>query len=344
MMCFLIAVFALTATVSVTAPVATAEPSTERRATPPVVPSLFALPQSNLPGGAILRLVPQPLTTTSTTGTTTVVPLPEAKRDGLSFGRKSLLWSVYTGGYVASTKVGTRLGVESDYTVMRLESAYMYDVIAHIYVVKNMAQILDGFNRSVGVDPAVSRPWAAWFGGFGMLSYMEILNGFMPTVRLDPLDIPANAAGAWLADDGQDMLTKHPQLERVSLQLGYKSVERIFNGTESSRALGNAWHDYPNGRFGLGYDIGPFEHPWITMFATYDITSFELEALENRFGMGIEFRVVNWLAPLIGRAPGGETFLRAFDWFDDRLIIPGLYVQLFTIDTGAWSQREPFHE
>jgi len=310
-----------------------------------VVPSLTDRSRSASQGRAILRLVPAPVATASSgTPNNTGATLPVYERDELSFGRRSLLWSVYVGGYIASTQVGTRLGLDNDYKVIRLESAYMYDVIAHIYVVKNMGQILDGFNQWVGVDAGVSRPRAAWYGAFGMLSYMEILNGFMPTVRLDPLDIPANAAGAWLADDGQDILSRHPHLERVTLQLGYKSVSHIFDGTESNTALGNAWHDYPNARFGLGYDIGPFERPWITMMATYDITSFKVETMENRFGMGIEFRAVNWLAPLIEHVPGGETFLTAFDWFDDRLIIPGLYVQLFTVDTGAWSQRDPFHE
>lgn len=258
--------------------------------------------------------------------------------------RKSVLYGMYAGGYAVASKTGTRHGIQNDFRVIRLESAYGYDLIAHVYATQQMGLIFTSANRWAGLSEDQARRAGVWWGAFGMMTFMEILNGFMPGVRFDPLDIPANFIGAWSADEGLDIAERHPQFQRFSLQFGYQSWSHVFD-TSGRRSLSeNLWHDYPNGRFGLGYDIGPLERHWITVFATYEISSMNIATLQNRFGMSVELPVFTWASPVIGRIPGGKSFLSVYDWVDDRILMPMFYIQLFHVDTGTWSQRTPFVE
>jgi len=268
------------------------------------------------------------------------IPVPEGRwrRQGL------VLNGAYAVGFALSTQMGTRLGLDNDYRIKRLETAYMYDLFAHAYVVKNLGEILGSFHRWAGQSPRQARRRGAWLGAFSMLTYMEVLNGFMPTVRFDPLDVPANAAGAWMADGGQDIVSDYPWLEKVSLQFGYKSVHDLFKSRPRESLVDNTWHDYTNGRWGLGVDVGRGRSIMFTMFLTYELTSMDIATMKNRFGMGVEFPVVGWLAPLIEKAPGGRDFMGVYGWLDRRLLIPGLYLQLFHVDTGPWSDQQPFRE
>jgi hypothetical protein len=258
--------------------------------------------------------------------------------------RRMITDVVYVGCYSAAATIGTRQGIGADFKIIRLESAYGYDFVSHIYVANQIGRILTSFNRWAGRPERESRKRGAWWGAFGMMTFMEIFNGFVPEVRLDPLDIPANALGAWLADGYLDVVEKHPRLEHFSLQFGWKSIDRLVSGDHSAHLLGAAWHDYENGRFGLGYRVGPAHRPFITIFATYSISSMNIAQLKNRFGAGVELPVVAWSAPLIRTLPGGNTFVRLYSWLDDRFLMPLFYIQLFEIDTPAWSEREPFTE
>jgi len=268
------------------------------------------------------------------------LPDPENSPD-FSGGRRFMVDALYAVGYATATRVGTRLGIESDFRVVRLESAYMYDLIGHVFAVKNIGHVLTSTNRWAGYDMKESRRRGAWWGAFGMWTYMEALNGFMPTVRLDPLDVPANALGAYLADGGQEVAENNTWLRRVSLQLGYKDINRVL-GDESSMPLGNLWHDYPNGRWGLGVDVGPADAHFFTLFATYSITSTHVATMQNRFGMGLELNVIGWFTPLIEKIPAGSDAMVFYRWVNERFMLPGFYVQLFHFDTGAWSNRDPF--
>lgn len=258
--------------------------------------------------------------------------------------RKSALYGMYAGGYAAAWKTGTRHGIQNDFRVMRLESAYGYDFIGHVYATRQMGLIFTSANRWAGLSEDQARRTGVWWGAFGMMTFMEILNGFMPGVRFDPLDIPANFIGAWSADGGLDLAERHPQFQRFSLQFGFQSWSHAFDTSGKRNLSENLWHDYPNGRFGLGYDVGPLARRWMTVFATYEITSMNIATLQNRFGMGVELPVFTWASPFIGRIPGGKGFLSVYDWVDDRILMPVLYIQLFHVDTGPWSQRPPFAE
>jgi len=258
--------------------------------------------------------------------------------------RKSVLYGMYAGGYAVAWKTGTRHGIQNDFRVMRLESAYGYDFISHVYATQQMGLIFTSANRWAGLKEDQARRVGVWWGAFGMMTFMEILNGFMPGVRFDPLDIPANFVGAWSADGGLDLADRHTHFQRFSLQFGFQSWSHALDTTGKRNLSENLWHDYPNGRFGLGYDIGPLERRWITLFATYEISSMNVANMQNRFGMGVELPVFTWASPVIKQIPGGKGFLSVYDWVDDRILMPLLYVQLFHVDTGAWSQRPPFAE
>jgi hypothetical protein len=258
--------------------------------------------------------------------------------------RRMFLNGVYGAAYAAAARIGTRFGLEERYRIVRLESAYAHDFVGHIFATYQIALAMTSLNRWAGYTERQSRNRGVWWGAFTVMAFMEVLNGFMPTVRFDPLDLPANFIGAWLADGGLVLAERYPHLKRFSLQVGFKSLERIAHNQESSNVLGNMWHDYPNNRFGLGYDIGPAGRPWITLFATYSITSMKIKELRNRFGVGVEFNVVGWFSPLIMRIPGGGTFMRAYNWVNDRLMIPYCYVQLFHVDAPPFSSHPPFQE
>ena len=150
--------------------------------------------------------------------------------------------------------------------------------------------------------------------------------------------------GDHIGTKSADLAERHPDLKRFSLQFGYKSVDRVLHGNESSRDLGGLWHDYPNMRWGVGYDIGPPEQPWATVLGSYTTNSMDIDDMKNQFGMGIEVNPVGILAPWIARVPGGRPFLKAHSWFNKRMMIPGLYLQLFEVDTAPFSDREPFWE
>lgn len=258
--------------------------------------------------------------------------------------RGSITTAAYVAGYGAGAYIGTPHAMRGDYKVIRLESAYAYDVVAHVYCASQLGVILTSLNRWAGYPEKDSRRRGAWWGAFGIMSFMELINGFVPTVRLDPLDIPANALGAWLADGYLDIVDRHPHLKHFSLQFGWKSVMRVVSDTHSSNVAVNAWHDYANGRFGLGYDVGSVHRPWITVFATYSISSMNIAELKNRFGVGVELPVVAWAAPLIRRVPGGDALVSGYTWLDERLLMPLFYIQLYEYETAAWSSREPFSE
>lgn len=270
-----------------------------------------------------------------------VVPEPPA----LLPGRREVMISTYVAAYAASAKMGTRLGLSGDYRIMRVESAYMYDVFGHVFFTRELGLALGSLNRWAGMSDQRSRRVGAWWGAFGMQTLQELLNGFMPGVRLDPIDLVSNAIGAWWADGGQELQRRSPTFARFSLQYGVKSIERMFSTSpESNNMLGRYWHDYPNGRWGLGFDLGPIDRRWVTVFATYEITSWDISEMKNRFGVGIEFPLVTWVSPLIDQVPGGRSFLSLYNWFDQRFLLPVFYVQLAHFDTGPFSSRPPFQE
>jgi len=258
--------------------------------------------------------------------------------------RGSLLATSYVGLYAGATKVGSRFGLERRFRVVRLESAYAYDLLGHVYATKELGGLLERLNRWAGLSPSASRNLGVWGGAFGALTYMEVINGFMPGVRFDPLDPAANALGAWLATGASGLPQRYPILQRFSLQFGYKDWGRVFGPEQSSGVAGNVWHDYPNGRFGLGFDVGPQEREWVTLHLAYEITSFDLDQLRNRFALGVELRPVSWLRPWLERLPGGRSLVAFHRWWNERLILPGLYVELAAVATGLFTGREPFAE
>lgn len=254
--------------------------------------------------------------------------------------RRSAVLTSYAALYGGAAKVGSRLGLSSDFKIVRLESAYAYDVVAHVYNTQQLGILMGALHEWVGLP----RSLGAWGGAFGSLTAMEILNGFMPRVRFDPLDPPANALGAWLATGGRDLAREHPHLRRLSLEFGYKSWARVFGQSQAEGFLGNVWHDYPNGRFGLGYAIGPAGAPWFTVFGTYEITSWDVRRLRNRLGIGVELKPTRWLAPWLEALPGGAGLIALYEWLDARILMPGVYLQLAHLDLGPFSGRQPFEE
>lgn len=258
--------------------------------------------------------------------------------------RQMSAWGAHASLYAGATKVGSRFGLESRFEIVRLESAYVYDLVAHVWSVQQLGTLFAQIHEWGGMSPPAARRMGAWGAAFGSLTYMEFINGFMPGVRFDPLDPVANAAGAGLVTQGPALVRRHPWLRRLSFEFGYKDWGRTFGVQQSSGFAGNLWHDYPNGRFALGYGVGPLESEWARLFVSYQITSFELEELENQVGLGLELKPHHWISPLLRRVPGGEAVLSFVDWWDRRLLLPGLYVQFLTVDLGPFSDREPFHE
>jgi hypothetical protein len=258
--------------------------------------------------------------------------------------RRGLMAASYGGLYAGATKVGSRLGLSPHFEIVRLESAYAYDLVGHVFSVQQLGELMAALHRGAGLDAARSRRYGAWLGAFGSMTYMEMINGFMPGVRFDPLDPLANAVGAWLATEGHDLARNHEGLQRLSLEFGYKSLRRLVGPPRSSGALGNWWHDYPNGRFGLGLAVGPLHAPWLRVFASYEITSFHLDSLRNRFGLGVEIPAARWVGPWLENLPLGRSVLAVYEWLDRRFLMPGMYVQLWTVDAGPFSGREPFAE
>jgi len=115
----------------------------------------------------------------------------------LRAGRKEVMYATYVAGYTGAAYVGTRLGLDNEYRIMRVESAYMYDVFGHIFFARELGLALGSVNRWAGMEQKQSQRVGAWYGAFGMQTFQELLNGFMPGVRLDPVDLVSNAVGAW---------------------------------------------------------------------------------------------------------------------------------------------------
>lgn len=258
--------------------------------------------------------------------------------------RQMAAWGAHASLYAGATKVGSRFGLERRFEVVRLESAYVYDLVAHVWAVQQLGGLMANVHEWGGMERSRAERMGAWGAAFGSLTYMEFINGFMPGVRFDPLDPVANAAGAAMVTEGPALVRRYPWLRRLSFEFGYKDWGRVFGPEKSSGFAGNVWHDYPNGRFALGWGIGPLESEWARLFVSYQITSFELEELQNQVGLGIELKPHGWIAPWLERLPGGRSVLDFVNWWDRRLLLPGLYVQLATFDLGRFSDREPFHE
>jgi len=310
----------------------------ERGEEPPVAAEAAASPAPDTPPADFLRDTAAP------------VPVNPADPRLLEEAHKApaermvVVYAAYAAGYASLAHIGTRLGVDGDYQIRRLESAYMYDVFGHVFITRELGLALGSLNRWAGMPDAKARRAGAWYGAFGMQTFEEILNGFMPTARLDLVDIVSNAAGAWWADGGEALRRRSPLFARFSLQYGVKSVRRVFTYQESNNILGGYWHDYVNGRWGIGFDLGPADRRWVTLLATYEITSMDVRTMKNRFGLAVELPVVSWLSPMLRHAPGGAAFLSAYEWVDRRLMLPLFTVQLMTIDTPPFSDRQPFYE
>jgi hypothetical protein len=263
----------------------------------------------------------------------------------LKLGQQLVVASTYLTLYGVATHVGSRRRVEDNFKVVRLEKAYVYDFVGHTYLVREVGGIAAAVQHFAGVEKGRARTQGVWWAEFGSEMYMEILNGWVRNVRFDPLDPVANFTGAMLATKGRDLAAQHEWIDRFSLQFGYKDWGRAFRPSRTDNAtLASVWHDHTNGRFGLGYDIGPLKRPWVSVFLSYEITSLSIEDLKNRFGMGIELQPIYWLDPLIRKLPLGKEFLVAHDWLNRRVLLPGLYIQLFHVDAPAFSSQQPFQE
>lgn len=262
----------------------------------------------------------------------------------ISAAGKLLAIAAYGTTYGVATKVGSRLGLSSEFKVVRLESAYLYDAVGHAFVVRELGGALTTVTRAAGYPYDASRTAGVWWGAFGSELYMEAINGFMPGVRFDPLDPVANFVGAWLASGGRDLARRHPGWSRFSFEFGYRSWSRAFGPAQDSATLGNLWHDHPNGRFGVGYAVGPGRRPWVSIVGSYEITSLELAELRNRFGIGLELHPLEWFAGPLARHAAGRAVLGAYRWLDARVLLPGLYLQLAHVDARPFSSREPFDE
>jgi len=262
----------------------------------------------------------------------------------LGWGSQLAVLSTYGILYGMASRMGSRHSSDGKFKVVRLETAYLYDFFGHSFLVREMGGITATAHRAAGVPAGRARHDGVWLGAFGSEMYMEILNGFVPGIRFDPLDPVANLTGALMATKGRDLAARHRWIARMSLQFGYKDWGRAFGPSPDSTTLGAIWHDHANGRFGFGYDIGPFRRPWFTAFLSYEITSLQLEDLKNRFGVGVELQPVNWLAPWIEKLPGGKLFLEGYDWLNDRILMPVFTIQLFHVDAAPFSDRPPFKE
>ena len=259
-------------------------------------------------------------------------------------GRRLVLGASYAALYGTAAKLGSRLGLERDFQITRLESAWIIDVFGHMYAVRHTARAFAALHRWAGDDPLTARRHGAWTASFGALLYMETINGFMPGVRFDWMDPLANGAGAWLADGGKDFGAAHAWTQRLTFEVGYKSWSRLTKPDDQAGPLTRFWHDYPNTRFGLGYGLGPVERPWLRLFATYGVTSLSIEDLRNQFGMGVELAPHRWIAPWLERLPLGGRLLALVDAIDRHVMLPGLYFHLFDLETGPFTGREPFAE
>ena len=271
-------------------------------------------------------------------------PLTPRRAYDFAGSRRMMLAGAYGGLYTGAAKVGARLGLEREFKVARLESAWIVDVFGHIYATRHISRGFAALHRWAGDDPLTARRRGAWYAAFGSLLYMEVINGFMPGVRFDWMDPLANGAGAWLADGGEDFGERHAWTRRLTYEVGYKSWRRVGRPDDQSGAFTRLWHDYPNMRFGVGYGIGPLERPWLRVFTTYGVTSFAIEELRNQFGVGIELAPHHWVAPLVERMPLGGRLLALIDGVDRHVMLPGLYIHLFDVETGPFTGREPFDE
>jgi len=258
--------------------------------------------------------------------------------------RRVALGSAYAGLYSGAAKIGSRNGLEQDFVVRRLETAWIIDVFGHIYAVKHTARAFELMHRWAGQDPRTARVQGAWSAAFGALTYMETINGFMPGVRFDWLDPISNAAGAWMVTEGPSVAENHAWMRRLSLEMGFEDWSLLTEPDDEKGPFTRIWHDYPNQRWGVGYGIGPIDREWFRVFGTYGVTSFEIEDLRQEWGLGIELKPHQWFGPWVRRLPGGGTLLDLVDVFDRNLLLPGLYVQLFTWESGPFSDRKPFDE
>ena len=258
--------------------------------------------------------------------------------------RRLTVAGAYGGLYGGAAKIGSRLGLEDEFRVMRLESAWLIDVFGHVYATKHTGLLFTQLHLWTGTDDRTARVHGAWSAAFGSLLYMEIINGFMPGVRFDWVDPVANAAGAALVSEGPTWRERHPWLRRFTLELGYDDWSLLTEPDDQTGPFTRIWHDYPNQRWGLGYAIGPVERPWLRVFGTYGVTSLDIDELRQEWGVGVELKPHHWLAPWIERIPGGERVLDVFAFFDRNLLLPGLYLHLATFESGPLSDREPFDE
>ena len=258
--------------------------------------------------------------------------------------RRAALGTAYAGLYGGAAKIGARLGVEDRFMVRRLETAWLIDVFGHVYTVEHTARAFALLHRWAGNDARSARLHGAWTAAFGSLLYMEIINGYMPNVRFDWLDPVSNAAGAWMASEGPDVVDRHPWLGRFSLELGYDDWSLLTEPDDQAGPFTRIWHDYPNQRWGIGYGIGPIERPWLRVFGTYGVTALDIELMRQEWGIGVELKPHHWLAPWIERLPGGSALLGFVRVLDRDLLLPGLYVHLATWETDPFSDREPFQE
>jgi hypothetical protein len=252
--------------------------------------------------------------------------------------------ATYVALYGMATATGLRYPTDGTFKVKRLETAYAYDLVGHVYVVRELSGIVGGIQRLGGVGARRARNDATWYGVFGSEMYMEFLNGWVPGIRFDPLDPVANVVGALLATSGQDLAARHPWMQRCSLEFGYQDWNKVFGPKRDDAFLGNIWHDHPNGRFGLGYGFGPAKLPWITPFLSYEINSYDIHELKNIFGIGVELHPVNWLDPVLRKVPVLQPFLTAYHWLDDRILMPVTYIQLWQFELPPFSNRTPFQE
>jgi len=256
--------------------------------------------------------------------------------------RRLTVAGAYGGLYGGAAKIGSRLGLEDEFRVMRLESAWLIDVFGHVYATKHTGLLFTQLHLWTGADDRTARVHGAWSAAFGSLLYMEIINGFMPGVRFDWVDPVANAAGAALVSEGPTWRERHPWLRRFTLELGYDDWSLLTEPDDQTGPFTRIWHDYPNQRWGLGYAIGPVERPWLRVFGTYGVTSLDIDELRQEWGVGVELKPHHWLAPWIERIPGGERVLDAFAFVDRNLLLPGLYLHLATFESGPLRHSEPF--
>lgn len=258
--------------------------------------------------------------------------------------RRVTVGTAYAGLYGGAAKIGSRLGLEDHFVARRLETAWIIDVFGHVYATRQTARVFERMHRWAGFDARSARVHGAWSAAFGALTYMEILNGFMPDVRFDWLDPISNAVGAWTVTEGPGVVDRHPWLGRVSLELGYDDWGLLAEPDDQTGPFTRIWHDYPNQRWGVGYGIGPHDREWFRVFGTYGVTALAIEEMQQEWGLGVELKPHHWLAPWIRRLPGGGALLDLVGVADRNLLLPGLYVHLATWETEPFSDREPFQE